>query len=132
MYTISILPTKAHALLSPSEVWCQESPAKDALGHKFQAFDPNAVRWCALGAIQMLYPPSQLGEAMDRVLRALCVSKEGLARMTKSDKACCLMEWNDDPQTTFTEIKNITAPDTGFSRSLDKTCTNNTRTRIWK
>jgi FkbM family methyltransferase len=28
MYTTPILPTKAHALLSTPEVWCQESPAK--------------------------------------------------------------------------------------------------------
>jgi hypothetical protein len=89
------------------EVWCQESSAKDALGNKLQAFDPNAVRWCVLGAIHKLYPPSQYGEATDRVLRALSFSEEGIAQLTKTDKACCLMEWNDDPRTTFQEITNI-------------------------
>jgi hypothetical protein len=98
---------KAHELLSSPESWCQEAPAKDARGNKLAASDPNAVKWCVLGAIQMIYPPPQWGEAMDPVLRALSVSKEALARMTKTDKACCLMEWNDDPQSTFTEIKNI-------------------------
>jgi hypothetical protein len=84
MYSASILPTKAHALLSTPEVWCQESPAKVALGNKFQAFDPNAVRWCALGPIQKLYPPSQWGEAMGSVRRALSVSEEGIAQLTKT------------------------------------------------
>jgi hypothetical protein len=99
--------TKAHQLLSSPEVWCQESPAKDARGNKLEAFDPKAVQWCALGAIQKIYPVWQCAEAMDRVLRALCISKEGIAQLSKIDKACCLMEWNDDQQTTFEEIKNI-------------------------
>jgi hypothetical protein len=33
---------------------------------------------------------------MDRLLRALSVSEAGIARMTISDKAGSLMEWNDD------------------------------------
>jgi hypothetical protein len=100
-------PMKAHELLSSPEVWCQESPAEDPHGKKLQAFDPWAVKWCALGAIQKLYPSSQWGEAMDRLLRALSVSEQGLAQMSKTDKACSLMEWNDDRRTSFEEIRNI-------------------------
>jgi hypothetical protein len=98
---------KAHELLSSPEAWCQESPAEDPHGNKLQAFDPRAVKWRALGAIQKAYPPSQQVEAMDRLLRALSVSEQGLAQMTKSDKACCLMEWNDDRQSTFQVIRNM-------------------------
>ena len=98
---------KAHELLSSLETWCQESPAEDQQGNKLQAFDPRAVKWCALGAIQKAYPPPQWGEAMDRLLRALSVSEQGLAQMTKSDKACCLMEWNDDRRSSFPEIRNM-------------------------
>ena len=61
---------------------------------------------CAVSAIQQVYPAVQWEEAMDRLLRALSVSEPGLAQMTKSDKACCLMEWNDDRQTTFQEIRS--------------------------
>ena len=100
-------PMKAHELLSSPEAWCQDSPAEDTHGNKLQAFDPRAVKWCALGAIQKVYPPSQWGETMDRLLRALCVSERGLAHMTKSDKACCLMEWNDDQWATFQEIRDV-------------------------
>ena len=58
---------KAHELLSSLETWCQESPAKDLHGDKLQAFDPQAVKWCALGAIQKLYRSSPWEETMDRL-----------------------------------------------------------------
>ena len=98
---------KAFELLSSPDAWCQESPAEDLQGNKLQAFDPRAVKWCALGAIQKAYHPRQWEEAMDRLLRALSVSEEGLAQMTKSDKACCLMEWNDDRRSSFPAIRHI-------------------------
>ena len=98
---------KAHELLISPETWCQESPAKDPDGNKLQANDPRATKWCALSAIQKLYPPSQWSEVMDRVLRALCVSEGGISQLTETDKASCLMEWNDDQQTTFEEVKKI-------------------------
>jgi hypothetical protein len=44
---------------------------------------------------------------MDRLLRALSVSEQGLAQMTRSDKACCLMEWNDDCQNSFQEVRGM-------------------------
>ena len=101
------LSQKAHQLLISPETWCQESPAEDQLGHKLQASDPHAVKWCALGAIQRTYPPSGWGDAMDQVLLALNFSQAGLAQMNKTDKACSLMEWNDDRQSSFQEIRGI-------------------------
>ncbi len=98
---------KAHELLSSSETWCQESPAEDRLGNKLQAFDPRAAKWCALGAIQKAYPPAGWPAAMDRVLSALSYSEAGLKQMTSNDKACSLMEWNDDRQSSFQEIREI-------------------------
>jgi hypothetical protein len=44
---------------------------------------------------------------MNSVLRALSVSERGLAQMNNSDKACSLMEWNDDDQSSFAEIREI-------------------------
>jgi hypothetical protein len=60
-----------------------------------------------LAAIQKTYDPSQWEVAMDRLLRALSVSEYGLALMSKLDKACYLMEWNDDPQNSLKEIWEI-------------------------
>jgi hypothetical protein len=96
---------KAHELLSSPDLWCQESPAKDAHGLKVETFNPEAVKWCALAAIQKTYPSCQWEAAMDRLLRALSVSEEGIARMTISDKAGSLMEWNDDGKCSFRDIR---------------------------
>jgi hypothetical protein len=98
---------KAHELLNSDEAWCQESPAQDRQGNKLQALDPWAVKWCALGAIQRAYLVSEWGEAMDRLLRALSVSEHGLAQMNNSDKACSLMEWNDDRRSSFLDVRQI-------------------------
>jgi hypothetical protein len=98
---------KAHELLSSPEAWCQESYAEDPLGNKVIADHPQAVKWCALAAIQKVYPPLQWEEAMDRVLRALSVSEKGITQLSKSDKACCLIEWNDDRSSSFQEIREV-------------------------
>ena len=98
---------KAHELLNSPETWCRESPAEDSQGNKLQTVDPRAVKWCALGAIQKVYPSSQWGEAMDCLLRTLSISECGLAQMNKSGKACSIMEWNDDRQTSYLEIKEL-------------------------
>jgi hypothetical protein len=44
---------------------------------------------------------------MDSVLRALSFSERGVAQMNNSDKACSIMEWNDDHQSSFTDIREI-------------------------
>jgi hypothetical protein len=96
---------KAFELLSSPETWCQEALAKDALGAN--TFKPEAVQWCALAAVQKVYPPSQWDEAVNRVLRALSVSEKGIKQLSKSDKACCVMEWNDQRESSFQEIQQI-------------------------
>jgi hypothetical protein len=98
---------KAYELFSSPDTWCQASLAEDAHGNRVPALHPDAVKWCALGAIQKNYPPFQWEQAMDRVLRALSVSEKGIRQLSKSDKACCLMEWNDDQDSSFREIRQI-------------------------
>jgi hypothetical protein len=98
---------KAHELLSSPDTWCQEALARDALGDNVPPLDPEAVQWCALAAVQKVYPPSQWEEAMNRVLRALSVSEKGIKQLSKSDKACCVMEWNDQRESSYQEIRKI-------------------------
>jgi hypothetical protein len=98
---------KAYEVLHSARAWCQDSPARNAQGHKVHAFDPSAVQWCALAAIQKAYPPAEWEEKMDSLLRALSVSEASLGRLTTSDKVCCLMEWNDDSRSSFSEIREI-------------------------
>ena len=98
---------KAYELLSSSDLWCQEAPAKDAHGHNVETFNSEAVKWCALAAIQRTYPSCQWEAAMDRLLRALSVSEKGIKQLSKSDKACCVMEWNVQRESSFQEIQQI-------------------------
>ena len=98
---------KAHQLLNSPDIWCQESPAEDARGNRVPAFHPQAVKWCALGALQKVYPPLEWEGAMDRILRALSVSENGIGQLSKSDKACSLMEWNDHQNSSFRDIREI-------------------------
>jgi hypothetical protein len=98
---------KAHELLSSPDTWCQEALAEDAHGNKVPPFYPEAVKWCALAAVQKVYPPSRWEEAMDRILRALSVSEGGIKQLSKSDKACCVLEWNDQRQSSYREIRAI-------------------------
>jgi hypothetical protein len=44
---------------------------------------------------------------MDNLLRSLCYSEQGLARMNSYDKACSLMEWNDDCRSSFSEVRKV-------------------------
>jgi len=44
---------------------------------------------------------------MDRLLRALSVSEKGITQLTKNDKACSLMEWNDDRAYSFQDIREV-------------------------
>lgn len=96
---------KAHELINSADVWCREAPAKDRMGNKVQALDSRAEKWCALGAVEKVYPREQWESVMNGLLRALSVSEEGLAKMTAADKACCLIEWNDEPESSFLEIR---------------------------
>jgi hypothetical protein len=96
-----------NCLLNRREMESEGRSLGHSKGNKLQAFDSRAAKWCALGAIQKTYPPVEWGEAMDQVLRALSYSDAGLAQMTKTDKACCLMEWNDDYRSSFEEIRGI-------------------------
>ena len=74
---------KAHELLSSPETWCKESPAEDLQGNRIQAFDPRAVKWCALGAIQKTYPYSQWGGATDSLLE---ICEESLADLVNFEE----------------------------------------------
>jgi len=98
---------KAYELVNSPDAWCQGSPAEAVQGKKVPALDSRAVKWCVLSAIRKVYPPLQWEEAMDSVLRALNVSERGIARMRQSDKACCLMEWNDDRESSFQDIQEV-------------------------
>src|SRR6478672_11741988 len=83
------------------------SRQQDAHRNKVPAFHPAAVKWCAFAAIQRVYSPLKRDVAVDRLLRALSVSEKGIRQLSRSDKAFCLMEWNDNRHSSFPEIREI-------------------------
>jgi hypothetical protein len=98
---------KVYELLSLLVVQSEDSSRDVLRGNQLEELDSWAEKWCVLGAIHKAYPPEQWEQVMDRVLRALNVSEQGLARMSKYDKACCLMEWSDDCRCSFLEVRDI-------------------------
>jgi hypothetical protein len=51
--------------------------------------------------------PDPIGGGYGQGPAGASVSERGIARLTESDKACCLMEWNDDQRTSFREIQEV-------------------------
>lgn len=43
---------QARLLIGSEKDWCQGTPAKNASGEVMPAIHPNAIQWCALGAIR--------------------------------------------------------------------------------
>lgn len=52
MSTTKEILIAAKAKIATRETWTQDATARDASGKPTYATDPNAVCWCALGAIQ--------------------------------------------------------------------------------
>jgi hypothetical protein len=98
---------KAYELLNLLVVRSEDSSTEVWRGNQLEVLNSWAEKWCVLDAIQATYTPELWEQAMDRVLRALNVSEQGLARMSKCDKACCLMEWSDDCRSSFLEVRDI-------------------------
>jgi hypothetical protein len=98
---------KAYELLNLLMVQSEDSSTRVWCGNQLEVLESWAEKWCVLGAIQKAYPPEQWELATDRVLRALNVSEQGLARMSKYDKACCLMEWSYEGRSSFLEVRDI-------------------------
>lgn len=55
---------KAYAKLSDASKWTQGAMARDKIGERCDTFDPDAVRWCVLGAMRECYIPNS-GRDMD-------------------------------------------------------------------
>ena len=92
--------------MKPSEYiekgWTQGEIARNESGYCVPASDPDAVCWCAVGAIGAAYPidktmhPDYL-EARDSIRRVL----------SESGVECSISEWNDDPRRTKEEVLDL-------------------------
>lgn len=84
---------KVKDLLTYESNWVKGVYAKTAEGRNASYCDPDAIRFCLLGAINRCYPPLGKREVVNRVVDQL------------SGRA--IAEWNDDQSTTFTDVRNL-------------------------
>ena len=81
---------KAHELLKEESNWCRQAYARDRSGRHIQPDDPEAVRWCLVGAIHRCYG---YGNESLKILNRL-----GFERPA---------HWNDSPKRRFQEVREL-------------------------
>lgn len=86
---------KAVVLLRPPEAWTQGRAARDASLQSVAPESPDAVCWCALGAVQAISPGS--GEATRLRTRAYWLLGGVIGSRA-------LVNWNDAPERTHAEV----------------------------
>ena len=93
MTTLQILKA-ARELLSTPERWTKGWSARDAAGNRLATTDPDAVCWCAGGAVERITGGSTQSGGKAEIVLAIVLP----------DKAICLGLWNDAPSTTHADI----------------------------
>lgn len=93
------LVTKAIELIADPAHWCRGVTARDADGRKVEASSPDAVAFCALGA---LYRVVGLNGSVDGVATALynTIAKRGFTNIG---------QFNDSPRTTHADVLEVLA-----------------------
>lgn len=59
MTTLDVLKAARELIRDPAR-WCQDAFACDADGDAVHTLDPQAVRWCAVGALNKVAPSSEV------------------------------------------------------------------------
>lgn len=89
---------RARALIRDLEHWTQGSFARDINSEECEACDPDACRWCAIGALQAT---ADTADEYDSALLELAHSGVGLATTLIADS---LVAWNDSHERTHGEV----------------------------
>lgn len=75
--------------------WCKGSYAKDSQGNKVVETSPDAVSWCAIGAMHSTDPGAFFPITKDH---PLCMASRGFRNITY---------FNDDPRTTKQDVLDL-------------------------
>ena len=89
---------KAHEKLSDESKWTKGYYAKDDKGRHILETHPDAVCWCAEGAINFVY-------GTDGALRSEAICK--LEKVIPVQDGNWLARWNDAPERTFAEVRDL-------------------------
>lgn len=84
---------KVKELLTDESKWTKGVYARTAEGHRADSSKPEAVVFCLLGAIHRCYSHLGKHEVVKRVEKEL------------SGRSPC--NWNDDPATTFADVRSL-------------------------
>lgn len=93
---------KVRELLSDESKWTKGYYARDKYLHLVSYDDPQAVKFCLMGALDKCYDDyDQWKEALDRLITAVS-EKTGIPYLT-------LPAFNDHPDTKFSDIQEVLA-----------------------
>ncbi len=86
---------KAHELLSDETKWTKNAIARNHAGESIDSLNPDAVCYCALGAIERTY---DIANKPVTKLRQIVCHQMGFKSIS---------EWNDLPCRTFQQVKEL-------------------------
>lgn len=87
-------------LFSSEQNWTKGIAAKNAFGVTVPVRSRTAAKWCLLGAIAKCYGGERANEIEIKVIDKLFGGR-------KRRLGDCLSVWNDSPQRTFRDVKNL-------------------------
>jgi hypothetical protein len=85
---------KVRELLSDESKWTQGVSSRTGSGTKVAHNSPNAKSWCLYGAAIKCYEsPLEIGYVLSRIAETI--------------GSWCIADWNDAPDRTFGDVKNL-------------------------
>ena len=84
-------------LLTTEDQWTQGAYARDAEGRACAVGYTFVCRWCLVGAIHRCYP-------QDLGLAVIAAITDAMGLYNLMDN---LVEWNDEPERTFAEVREL-------------------------
>lgn len=91
---------KAYELLSSPEKWTKGTYARDEEGNSISCKSPEAVQFCALGAIERCYPNNscQVACKLDVVIKS---------KYQNEERRYGLVTFNDASETTYEQVIEV-------------------------
>ena len=85
------------------QTWCKGNAAEDANGCAVKISSPDAVRWCIAASLNVCYPRVNYKE-FKTAKHKLYVAVTSLTKFRGYDFE---MEFNDNPSTTWTDVRRV-------------------------
>ncbi len=93
---------KIHEQITP-ETWCKCLMAADDKNNWQPVDAPEAIKWCSLGWVSKVYG----GFSLEKMLKGIHINRKLTEYVNKHTNHRILQCFNDDPETTFEQIKEM-------------------------